>query len=180
MMTQQELLEKIGNLDKLTSDIAFRNALMANPKTILSQEFSGFELPENVQIFIHENTANEMHVILVPDEQLVFSDSLDEAVETTLDKAIDNEGFKKLLMADPKGTLANELPDFFVPQDFKIYFHENSKNEMHLLIPALATTNDELSEAELDAVAGGGGKGPHVGRSRGGGGPRCRAQKFRR
>lgn len=180
-MTQRELLEKIGNLDKLTQDISFRNALMANPKTVIEQEL-GISLAEDVQIVLHENTAQEMHVILVSDEALVFSDTLEEQVESLLDKAMTNDSFKKLLMADPKGTLANELPDFYVPEDYKIHFHENTTKEIHLLIPSLVTEEDELSEAELDAVAGGGGKrrGPHVGRRRGGRGPKCRSQHFRR
>ncbi|NJO02949.1 MAG: NHLP leader peptide family natural product precursor [Bacteroidia bacterium] len=180
-MTQRELLEKVGNLDKLTKDISFRNAFMANPKTMLEKEFSGLKLNDGVNIFLHENTAREMHVILVPNEELVFNDSLEDAVETVLDKAISNDSFKKLLMADPKGTLANELPDFYVPADYKIYFHENTPKEIHLLIPSLAAEENELSEAELDAVAGGSkGSGPHVGRKRGGKAPKCRSQKFRR
>lgn len=181
-MTQSELLEKVGNLEKLATDLSFRNAFVANPKTVLSKEFPNFQLDANVNIVLHENTSQEMHIVLVPQEDLVFSDSLDEKVEKNLDKALDNESYKKLLMADPKGTLQAELPDFYVPEGFKIFFHENNDNEIHLLIPSLQTGDDELSEAELEAIAGGGrkGKGPHIGRARGKGGPKCRSQKFRR
>lgn len=177
-MTQKQLLEQVGNLSKLAQDLNFRNTFMANPKTVLEKEL-GLQLPAGVSIQIHENTAHEMHIILVSGEQVVFGDTLDEKVEKVLDKAVANQSFKKLLIADPKGTLAAELPDFYVPDDFRIYFHDNTENEIHLLLPALTATEDELTEAELDAVAGGSrGRGPHIGRKRGGGGPRCRSQKF--
>jgi hypothetical protein len=180
-MKQQELLEIVGNWQKL-SDLTFRNAFMANPKTVLEKEFSLLKINADTKIFLHENTAQEMHVILVPDEQMVFNDELENSVEKMLDKALNNDSFKKLLVADPKGTLANELPDFYVPENFKIYFHENKPNEIHLIIPSLNTVGvgDELSEAELDTVVGGSkGRGPHIGRKRGGGGPKCRSQHFR-
>jgi hypothetical protein len=179
-MKQQDLLEKIGNLSKLTTDVAFRNSFMANPRTILEKEFPELQLPADAKIFLHENTAQELHVILLPAEQTVFSDQLEDAVERILDKAIESDSFKKLLIADPKGTLSNELPDFFVPDNFRMYFHENKANEIHLLVPPLQLADEELSEAELDAVVGGSrGRGPHVGRKRGGGGPKCRSQSFR-
>jgi hypothetical protein len=179
-MKQQDLLEKVGSLTKLSTDVAFRNAFMANPRTTLEKEFTELQLPTDVKFFLHENTAQELHVILLPAEQSVFGDQLEDSVERVLDKAIENDSFKKLLIADPKGTLSNELPDFFVPENFRMYFHENKANEIHLLIPALQLADEELSEAELDAVVGGSkGRGPHVGRKRGGGGPKCRSQKFK-
>lgn len=179
-MKQQELLEKVGNLTKLTTDVSFRNSFMTNPRTVLEKEFPALQLDTDVKIFLHENTAQELHVILLPAEQSVFSDQLEDSVERLLDKAIENESFKKLLIADPKGTLAKELPDFFVPDNFRMYFHENKANEIHLLVPALQLADEELSEAELDAVVGGSrGRGPHIGRKRGGGGPKCRSQSFK-
>ena len=155
---------------------------MANPKTVIEQEFAGLNLPADVTISLHENSAKEMHIILIPQEDLVFNDTLNADVETILDKAIENESFRKLLMADPRDTLAAELPNFYVPADFKIYFHENTANEIHLLIPALNNQEEgELSEEELEAIAGGAkGRGPHIGRKSGGKAPKCRSQKFRR
>ncbi len=179
-MKQQDLLEKVGNLTQLTTDVAFRQSFMANPRAILAKAFPEFQIPTDVQFFLHENTTQELHIVLLPAEQTVFGDQLEESVERVLDKAIDNENFKKLLIADPKGTLSGELPDFFVPDNFRMYFHENKPNEIHLLLPALQLADEELSEAELDAVVGGSkGRGPHIGRKRGGGGPKCRSQKFK-
>jgi len=178
-MKQQELLEKVGNLAKLGTDIAFRNEMTANPKQVLSNEFPEFKLEDNVKVLVHENTMQEMHIILIPTEQMIFNSPVEEKVEKVLDKAILDEGFKKLLMADPKGTLTKELPEFSVPSDFKVYFHENTATEIHLLLPPLQPVDDELSPSELQAVSGGKAKGPHIGRPRGGSGPKCRSQSFR-
>ncbi|NJL12518.1 MAG: hypothetical protein HC913_05650 [Microscillaceae bacterium] len=180
-MTQQQLLEALARSESFSRDFALRNALIANPKTILHQTFPSLALGENVRAHLHEDTAQEMHIIMVAGEDLVFSDALETAVEQVLDKAVGEPDLRKRLMADPKGTLATLLPDFYVPEDFRIYFHENSTEEIHLLLPPLAQAEDELSEAELDAVAGGSrGRGPHIGRKRGGKAPHCRSQKFRR
>ncbi|HAI77216.1 MAG TPA: hypothetical protein DCM08_13335 [Microscillaceae bacterium] len=178
-MKQQELLEKVAGLSKLSTDLTFRNELIANPKKVLKQEFSDLQIADELNIVVHENTDREMHIILIPDEQMVFNASLDEKVEAVLDKAVADTQFKKLVMADPKGTLSKELPDFYIPNDFKIHFYENSTNEVHLLLPPLQTENGELSETELQSVAGGRGRGPHIGRPRGGGAPKCRSQHFR-
>lgn len=172
-MTQQEILEKVGN-----ADVNFKQRLLDDPQGALKGEFPGFEFPSTIEV--HENNANEMHVIFSTQEEFVFSADLEDSVNQVLDKALVNNDFKKLLVADPKGTLTKELPNYFIPENFKIFFHENASDSMHLLAPTEQTTGEELSEADLDAVAGGGRKGPHVGRSRGGKGPKCRSQKFRR
>jgi len=104
---------------------------------------------------------------------------VEESVESVLDKALTDSNFKILLMADPKGTLTKALPDFYIPANFKVYFHENTDTELHLIVPSIESESDELSEKELDAVAGGtGGHGPHIGRGRGSAGPKCRSQHF--
>lgn len=173
-MTQKDLLDKFGTL---IMEQNFRNEFLKDPKTALEKNFAGATLPKNVEV--HQNSVKEMHIILLPAEKVVYNDALETKVEEVLDKALVDASFKKMLMADPKGTLTKELPDFYIPGDFKVYFHENTEDTMHLVVPALANESEELSEAELDSVAGGGGhKGPHIGRPRGGKGPKCRSQHF--
>lgn len=189
-MTQQEILNKFGSLDKLIHDTNFRNALKNDPRKALANELPDVQIPDTVNLIVHENTANEMHVILLPDSEASADDIVDDdPMDVVLDKAMADKSFKDLLMIDPKGVLAKELPDFFVPDEFKVYFHENTATELHLLIPSLEIDDEdgELSEDELEAVAGGAGRrrrrrrrrGPHIGRRRGGKGPRCRKRRFR-
>lgn len=188
-MTQQEILNQFGGLEKLITDTNFRKALKNDPRKALAQELSGVQIPDSVNLIVHENTANEMHVILLPDTEASADDIVDDdPFEAVLDKAMLDKSFKDLLMIDPKGVLAKELPDFYVPDEFKVYFHENTATEWHLLIPSLEIEDEdgELSEDELEVVAGGAGRrrrrrrrGPHIGRRRGGKGPRCRKRRFR-
>jgi len=172
-MTQQELLEKIGGANS-----NLKQSLKSETRTALESHFADFKFPS--KIFLHEDGVNELHVIFSVAEEYVFNASLDESVEKILDKAFENDTFKRKLMANPTGTLAEELPNFYIPDGFKIYFYENTEDELHILLPNDTGEDGELSEAELEAVAGGGKKGPHVGRRRGGRAPKCRSQKFRR
>ena len=57
-------------------------------------------------------------------------------------------------MTDPKGMLEG----FFgksLPSDFKVVIHEEDANTLHLAIPPAPSNATELSDDELERVAGG-------------------------
>ena len=78
-----------------------------------------------------------------------------EALKSLYEKALKDEAFRRRLMADPKGTIEQELGTK-LRDGVKVYVHEETADTFHLVLPHLPSKNRELSEAELAAVAGGG------------------------
>ncbi|MEW6363689.1 MAG: NHLP leader peptide family RiPP precursor [Acidobacteriota bacterium] len=59
--------------------------------------------------------------------------------------------FREALLKDPKGTIGKEW-GIKVRPDINIVVHENTANTVHFILP---DAKAELSERELEAVAGG-------------------------
>jgi hypothetical protein len=72
-----------------------------------------------------------------------------------LDKAWKDAAFRRALVEDPKGTLEREL-EVKLPEGMSLAVLEETATSRHLVLPPAPTGNGgELSEAELEAVAGG-------------------------
>ena len=79
-------------------------------------------------------------------------DEQSKKIGQVLAKCWSDESFKKKLMADPIGTLAAEGAK--VPEGISVIVLENTDKVFNLVIPAKPT---DLTDADLDKVAGGGG-----------------------
>jgi hypothetical protein len=66
----------------------------------------------------------------------------------------EDEGFRKEFTADPAGTFVKYLQ---VPASSlsKIVIHEEASGSWHIVVPARPVNTNELSDAELEKVAGG-------------------------
>jgi len=58
--------------------------------------------------------------------------------------------FRDTLLADPRAALS-EIVSFDIPDNVQVVLHEESLTQIHLTIPS----SEELSEADLELVAGG-------------------------
>ncbi len=51
--------------DKAVEDAEFRQLLMKDPKTAISQEF-GIDVPDYMNVSVHQNTMQDLHLTLPP------------------------------------------------------------------------------------------------------------------
>ena len=52
-------------VSKTTTDAQFRQQFIADPKGVINQEF-GIEIPDNMQIHVHEGDLQNVHIALPP------------------------------------------------------------------------------------------------------------------
>ena len=67
MRTGDEMLQHI--VEKSALDEEFRRALLANPKSTISEEL-GIAIPDSMNIEIHQSDMQTVHVALPPDPNL--------------------------------------------------------------------------------------------------------------
>ena len=63
MTSGAEIREHI--LGRATDDAEFRTRLVADPKTVLNEEF-GVSLPDSFNISVHEDNSTHVHLVLPP------------------------------------------------------------------------------------------------------------------
>lgn len=71
MNTAEDMTSRL--LEKAGLDVEFRDRLIADPKGIIHEEF-GIQVPDDVEIAVHQNDMNTIHLALpateLPEEQL--------------------------------------------------------------------------------------------------------------
>ena len=74
-----------------------------------------------------------------------------------IQRSLEDEEFRRRLLDDPKGAVEQEIGTR-LPQEIKIRVVEESPDTIYLVLPSsspLGGEGEELSDRELDAVAGG-------------------------
>jgi len=59
--------------ERIAADPAFRDTLLADPRAVLS-EIVGFDIPDNVQVVLHEESLTQIHLTIPSSEELSESD----------------------------------------------------------------------------------------------------------
>jgi hypothetical protein len=81
---------------------------------------------------------------------------LRDAQQNLIRKSMEDEQFRQELLADPKTALERELGSP-LPVNVEVVVLENEADKVHLVLPPRTLAGRELSEEELDVLAGGGG-----------------------
>jgi hypothetical protein len=74
--------------------------------------------------------------------------------ETLLEKAAKDAGYRKALLSDPRGAVEKVL-GVSLPAGISVKVLEESADTLYLVLPQQADASGELSDAQLEAVAGG-------------------------
>lgn len=136
-------------LDRIWSDEALRRRLLTDPKPVL-KEF-GLQLPDSVSVQIHENTPTLMNVVL-PQKPSGDVPAATDPVGKTIERAWSDPAFKAKLLSNPKDAAAEMGVKVPAAVDIKVW--ENTGNVEHMVLPMNPAVT-ELSDADLEAVAGG-------------------------
>lgn len=75
-------------------------------------------------------------------------------------KSLEDESFRQRLLAEPKSTIEQELGER-LPAELEVRVLEETPDTLYLVVPSNGAPG-ELSDNELDAVAGGEEYGGHV------------------
>jgi len=75
-----------------------------------------------------------------------------QGIEQDLAERAQDPDFRERLLADP-GSVLSETYGMSLPADIHVTVHEENANNIHFVLPM--PENSELSDDELDAVAGG-------------------------
>ncbi len=63
MLSRKHQASNDALVKKATENVAFREALLKDPKDAIQKEF-GIEVPASRKIFVHQNTGEETHYVL--------------------------------------------------------------------------------------------------------------------
>ena len=77
-----------------------------------------------------------------------------ESEQRIVSKALENAEFRKQLLANPKAVLSQELGGT-IPDNIEVEVLEETDSKVYLVLPPVVV-DEELSEEQLETVAGGG------------------------
>ena len=151
-MTDSNTLQTLAK--KAVSDRGFRAQAEKDPKAALASV--GFKLPAGMSVKVYKNSPNEIHAVLP--EKGTIPAGTDPNVAKVFEKAWGDAKFKAELLKDAPAAIkaATGAP---LPKSLKIFVHENTPKEMVFVLPYVPAATGELSDADLEMVAGGKGGG---------------------
>lgn len=85
-------------------------------------------------------------------EEVILMRHMIEAKIST--QSLNDNAFREHLIKDPKSVLSKELGMEF-PENFEVVVHEENDKTVHIVLPSNPSSSSELSDDELDTVAGG-------------------------
>src|SRR6185312_2563018 len=132
--------EQLKTLAAKAGDKAFRAAAKKDGRAAL--ESAGVKVPAGGAVTVHENGASEFHVVLPQKGDAETLKSADPFVAKVFEKS--------WAAAAIKTATSQKLPS-----SVKIVAHENTATALHVVLPHLPAASGELSDNDLETVAGG-------------------------
>ena len=138
------------SLETLWNDAEELEKLKTSPKNYLNSH--GADIPDNVEVHAHIDTPTLRNFVLPPDGTEIPEG--DNPMLKIIRHALSDSSYKARLLANPKAVLADEGV-IELADSVEVSVHQNTASDVHVVIP-LNPAHSELSETELEAVAGGG------------------------
>jgi hypothetical protein len=163
MTDENSAIEQI--VTRTWEDEAFKQELVNNPKPVIEQ-VTGEKLPEGLVIRVVQETPDIRYLLLpsvismTPEERQQIVNELRQGAagdfSSVIVRAIEDDVFKQELVSQPHAAIEREL-GVTLPQGSELRVLEQEDNIRYLVLPMQPDSleGDELSEEELEAVAGG-------------------------
>jgi hypothetical protein len=142
-------------MQRLVKDTEFREGIRSDPRGTLKRY--SVEIPGSVDVEVHEDDASTVHSILPvkgDERQLELVREANPITAKVWEAAWTDPGFKKRLFSEPREAI-KDLTNLAAPESMKLIPLENTNDRLHIVLPYLAPATGELSDAELEMVAGG-------------------------
>ena len=139
---------------KVWSDESLKTKLLGNPKSVLAEY--GLDFSTFMEVEVHENTSSLMNYVLPLPSEIppgVDIEEIEPVAGKVIKLALADEAFKTRLLSDPKSAIA-EATNMTLPMSLEIRVYEDKPAVKHLVLP-VNPANSELSDADLELVAGG-------------------------
>lgn len=167
MTTQatSERAKKLGDIvQKAAKDKSFKKEFKDNPKAVLEKQ--GVKLSGNFEIKVLENDRNTYHLVVTEERlspehrqsQLSSGASMEQIARYIITQIQEDGAEKSQLLSNPVQVLRSKGIE--VPKNVKIDVRQNTPQTKWVVVPYHAGDNEEMSELELQAVAGGKGSVP--------------------
>jgi hypothetical protein len=140
MSTWQDVIQRAN------TDPQFRNRLKANPAAAAKD--AGVEVPAGADIDVVEDRTDELHVFLNSRPQTA-------ELKAIVERAREDADYKARLLAEPRRVVESSISGR-LPPTIQVRVHDPQPGQILLVLSQPSSTDSELSDAELDAVAGGG------------------------
>lgn len=154
MTTIENMQKAQAIITQAWSDESLKTRLLNNPKPVLAEY--GLKFPSSVEVQVHENTSSLTNYVLptageIPPEAVLAE--MEPVARDVMKLALEDETFKTELLSHPKPVI-EEAMGLMLPDSLEIRVYEDTSTVKHLVLP-VNPLNSELSDADLELVAGG-------------------------